>query len=226
MKHKWIFILLATVLLLQQCAKQTAPTGGPKDAIPPQLVRSNPEKKGVNFKGNEIELTFDELIQLNNPREQLIITPSIGKKFELTAKKNRVTLELNAPLQENTTYNINFRESIQDLTEKNPAKIKLAFSTGSYIDSLSVTGFVIDLLTDLRVKNYTVALVQATDTFNIFKHPASWISLTDDAGKFSIENLKPGSYFLYAFEDRNKNLIVDSKTEKYGFKSENINLAG
>src|SRR5689334_6781977 len=169
MKHRWFFIILATIILLQQCAKQTAPTGGPKDAIPPQLVRSNPEKKGVNFKGNKIELTFDELVQLNNPREQLIITPSIGKKFEATAKKNKVTLELNSSLQENTTYNINFRESIQDLTEKNPAKIKLAFSTGSYIDSLSVTGFATDVLTDLRVKNYTVALVQASDTFNIFK---------------------------------------------------------
>src|SRR5690349_2201094 len=199
MKHKGLFILLVTVLLFEQCAKQTAPTGGPKDAIPPQLVRSNPEKKGVNFKGNKIELTFDELVQLNNPREQLIITPSIGKKFELTVKKNKVTLELNAPLQENTTYNINFRESIQDITEKNAAKIKLAFSTGSYIDSLSVTGFVSDVLTDVKVKNYTVALVQAAGTFNMFKHPASWISLSDDAGKFAIENLKPGNYFLYAF---------------------------
>ena len=226
MKYKWLFILLATSFLAQQCAKQTAPTGGPKDTTPPQLESSAPKKNGVNFKGDEIQLTFDELIQLNNPREQLIITPSIGKKFELTAKKNRATLKFNAPLQENTTYSINFRESIQDLTEKNPTKVKLAFSTGPYIDSLSITGFVTDALADQRVKNYTVALVPAMDTFNIFKHPAYWISLTDDQGKFAIENLKPGAYFLYAFDDRNKNLIVDSKTEKYGFKSENLNLTG
>ncbi|HEU5292640.1 MAG TPA: Ig-like domain-containing protein [Cyclobacteriaceae bacterium] len=224
MKHKWIFILLATSLLVQQCAKQTAPTGGPKDTIAPQLESSNPEKNGVNFKSDEIQLTFDEPVQLNNPREQLIITPGVGKKFELTTRKNKVILKLNATLQENTTYNINFRESIQDLTEKNPAKVKLAFSTGSYIDSLSITGHVTDVLTDQKLKNYTVAMVQAIDTFNIFKHPASWISITDDAGKFSIENLKPGDYFLYAFEDRNKNLIVDSKTEKYGFKNDNITL--
>jgi len=224
MRYKWLFILLTTSFLVQQCAKQTAPTGGPKDIIPPQLEHSNPENKGINFKGKEIQLTFDELIQLNNPREQLIITPSIGKKFEVTFRKNKVMLALNAELLENTTYNINFRESIQDLTEKNPAKVKLAFSTGPYIDSLNVTGFVTDVLTDVRVKNYTVALVQATDTFNIFKHPASWIGLTDDKGKFAIENLKPGNYFLYAFDDKNKNLIVDGKTEKYGFKSDNLNL--
>jgi uncharacterized protein (DUF2141 family) len=224
MKYKWILIILVTSLIAQQCAKQTAPTGGPKDTTPPKLDRSEPETKGVNFKGDKIELIFDELIQLNNPREQLIITPSIGKKFELTAKKNKVTLALNAKLQANTTYNINFRESIQDITEKNPAKVKLAFSTGSYIDSLSVNGLVTDALTDQKLKNYTVALVAANDTFNIFQHPGEWISLTDEAGKFQLENLKPGNYFLYAFEDRNKNLIVDSKTEKYGFKNENITL--
>jgi uncharacterized protein (DUF2141 family) len=213
-------------MLGQQCAKQTAPTGGSKDTIPPQLESSSPKNKGINFKGTAIELTFDELVQLNNPREQIIITPSIGKKFEATVRKNKVTLELNSKLLENTTYSINFRESIQDLTEKNPAKAKIAFSTGSYIDSLSVTGFVTDILTDQRVKNYTVALVQVIDTFNIFKHPASWIGLTDDKGNFSIENLKPGNYFLYAFNDANKNLIVDGKSEKYGFKSDNINLTG
>src|SRR5688572_9855206 len=145
MKHKWLFILLATCTLAQQCAKQTAPTGGPKDITPPRLERSTPNNKGVNFKGKEIQLTFDELVQLNNPREQIIITPSIGKKFEAIVRKNKVTLELNSELQENTTYNINFRESIQDLTEKNPAKAKIAFSTGSYIDSLNVTGFVTDI---------------------------------------------------------------------------------
>lgn len=224
MKLNWLILLLATCILAQQCAKQTAPTGGPKDIIPPQLEYSTPKNKGVNFNGKEIQLSFDELIQLNNPREQLIITPTIGKKFEVTARKNKVILTLNAELQENTTYNINFRESIQDLTEKNPAKVKLAFSTGPYIDSLIISGFVKDALTDQPVKNFTVAVVQAIDTFNIFKHPAAWISLTDNLGKFSIENLKPGKYFLYAFNDGNKNLTVDGKSEKYGFKSTDINL--
>jgi len=226
MKYNWLLILLFTCLLGQQCAKQTAPTGGPKDEIPPQLESSNPKNKGVNFKGKEVELTFDELVQLNNPREQVIITPTIGKKFEVTVRKNKVTLTLNSVLQENTTYNINFRESIQDITEKNPAKAKVAFSTGPFIDSLNITGVVTDILTDQKLKNYTVALVNAVDTFNIFKHPADWISLTDDQGKFSLENLKPGTYFLYAFDDRSKNLMVDGKTEKYGFKSDNINLTG
>ncbi len=226
MKYKWLLTLLTISFLVQQCAKQTSPTGGPKDETPPTLMQSSPAHQEVNFKGKEIKLTFDELIQLNNPREQLIITPGIGKKFETTARKNKVVLVLNSELQDSTTYSVNFRECVQDLNEKNPAVLKLAFSTGSYIDSLNVTGTVTDILSDKGANNYTVALTPASDTFNIFKHPASWIALTDKQGRFAIENLKPGKYFIYAFEDINKNLTVDSKSEKYGFKSDDIGLEG
>ncbi len=226
MKYKWFFTLLALCIFLQQCAKQTAPTGGAKDETPPTLIRSNPRHNATHFNGKEIQLTFDEFIQLNNPREQLIITPGIGKKFEATARKNKVVLELNSELRDSTTYTINFRESIQDITEKNPAQAKLAFSTGSYVDSLNVIGTVTDILTGKDLNNYTVALTPASDTFNIFKHEASWITLADKQGRYALENLKPGKYFIYAFDDRNKNLIVDSKSEKYGFKSDNVILTG
>lgn len=207
-----------------QCAKQTAPTGGPKDQTPPKLKDSYPKHEQTNFKGDRIELSFDEHVQLNNPREQLIITPSVGKKFEVTNSKSRVTIKLNAPLQENTTYSINFREAIQDVTEKNPAIVKLAFSTGSYIDSLSINGKVFDALNEKPAANYTVALAEASDTFNIYKYPASWLTLTNKAGLFSLENLKPGTYFLYAFDDKSKNMLVDSKSENYGFIAKTITL--
>lgn len=224
MKARHLFFLFITCFIVQQCAKQTAPTGGPKDETPPSLVESDPEHEAVNFKGEKIELTFDELVQLNNPREQVIITPSIGKKFEVIAKKNRVILTLNSKLEENTTYNVNFRESIEDVTERNPSQAKLAFSTGPYIDSLEVNGTVKDILSDKNISNFVVALAPATDTFNISKHAATWITLTHKQGRFSIENLKPGNYFIYAFEDKNRNLTADTKTERYGFKAEAIDL--
>lgn len=224
MKIRWIYFILISALA-SQCAKQTSPTGGPKDETPPHLKSSYPKHEQVNFKGNRIELFFDEHIQLSNAREQIIITPSVGKKFEVNFNKNRVTLDLKeVRLQENTTYNVNFRDAIQDLTEKNPAIVKLAFSTGSYIDSLSINGKVQDALTEKFQNNYTVTLVEASDTFSIFKHPASWITFTDKKGFFSLENLKPGTYILYAFDDRSKNLIVDSKSEQYGFRGQQINL--
>lgn len=217
-----IFLLL---LLLAGCAKQTTPTGGEKDEIPPRLVRSNPPDRQTNFTKNELELYFDEFVQVNSPREQIIITPSIGKKFEAEARKNRVILKLNSELKENTTYTVMFREAIQDLTERNPAEnLKIAFSTGNLIDSLSITGTVSSLLQDKPLKNYTVALIPYHDTVNIFKHEAQWITITNGKGEYELNNLKKGDYLLYAFDDKNKNLIVDSRTEAFAFKAQPVQL--
>lgn len=223
MKIKYYLNLL--ILLIASCAKQTTPTGGEKDTTPPKLISSNPVDRKTNFTGNEIELVFDELIQVINPREQILITPSIGKKFEVTSKRNKVFFKLNADLQDSTTYTISFRESIQDLTEKNPTvNLKLAFSTTSFIDSLSIHGNVSDLLKAKPVKNFTVAVTAYSDTFNIFKHEAKWITYTDEDGNYTIDNLKNGSYIIYAFNDKNKNLIIDSRNEPFGFKSMALTL--
>lgn len=211
-------------LLLISCARQTTPTGGPKDSIPPTLLNSIPRHGQVNFNGKTIELSFSESIILNNPKEQLIITPGLPHDVDARAKKNQVTITLEDELQPNTTYTINFREAVQDITEKNPAeRLKLAFSTGSYLDSLSINGSVYDLLTGKEIKDATIALFQS-DTFTIFNHKPVYFTKSDDKGTFQIENLKPGSYFIYGIQDKNKNLITDSKTESYAFLSEPVNL--
>lgn len=225
MKTNLPIYLIITLSLLWGCAKQTTPTGGEKDEIPPTLLKSNPPNRQTNFNKNEIELTFDELVQVNNPRDQIIITPAIGKKFEAEARKNRVILKLNGELKENTTYTIMFREAVQDITERNPAEnLKLAFSTGDLIDSLSITGTVSNLLEDKPLKNITVGLVPYSDTVNIFKHEAQWITVTNDKGKYQLDNLKAGSYLLYAFDDKNKNMLVDSRTEVFAFKAQPVQL--
>jgi hypothetical protein len=212
-------------LFILACAKQSAPTGGPKDTIPPRLVWAIPANESVNFKGNSLEMEFSEMVALNNPQEQLIITPSIGKDFEVKTKKNSVILQFNKQLLDNTTYTFNFREAIQDITEKNPVRnFQLAISTGSYIDSLSVEGTISDLIKAKETKDATVALYPKNDTFNIFKHPATIFTKTSDKGKFKIDHLKPDTYYIYAFEDKNRNLIVDSKTESYAFDSDSMDL--
>lgn len=225
MKNAFDFLSVVILIILAGCAKITTPTGGEKDEIPPKLLKSNPPNRQTNFNKNEIELTFDELVQVNNARDQIIITPSIGKKFEAEARKTKVILKLNGELKENTTYTIMFRDAIQDLTERNPAQnLKLAFSTGNLIDSLSITGTVSSLLEDKLLKNYTVGLVPYHDTTNIFKHEAQWITITNDKGEYKLDNLKAGSYLLYAFDDKNKNLIVDSRTEAFAFKAQPVEL--
>jgi len=220
-KHSY---LLICILFFLACARQTTPTGGPKDTIPPITIGSNPKHGQVNFKGNNIQLTFSEAIILNNPKEQLIITPGLPENINTIARKNQVTIELNQPLQENTTYTFNFRDAVQDITEKNPARnLKLAFSTGSYLDSLSISGHTFEMLTGKPLKDATVALY-AADTFNIYQHKPPYFTKTDDKGNFRIENLKPGSYHIYAIQDKNKNLIIDSKSESYGFISSYITI--
>lgn len=223
LRHSYLALY---ALFLLSCARQTTPTGGPRDTIPPTLIQALPQNGTINFQGKTIQLTFDEAVILNNPREQLIITPDLGKPVDARVKKNQVTVNLETDLAPNTTYSINFREAVQDITEKNPAQsLKLAFSTGSYIDSLSIGGSVMDALTTKESKEATVALFQS-DTFNIFVYRPTYFTKADAKGNFKIENLKPGDYYLYAFDDKNKNLITDSKTESYGFIQKLLHLSG
>lgn len=212
-------------IFLTSCARQSSPTGGPKDTIPPVLQKTIPPNEAINFKGKNIQLLFSEDIILNTPKEQLIITPTVGKEYKIIARKNSVLITFDQDLEDSTTYTFNFRESVQDITEKNPVKnLQVAFSTGDYIDSLSVEGTIYDLLKGKEIKEATVALHVENDTFNILEHPPVYFTKTDEEGKFSINHLKPGNYFAYAFEDKNRNLIVNSRNESYGFVSEYLHL--
>jgi uncharacterized protein (DUF2141 family) len=208
-------------IFLLSCARQSSPTGGPKDTIPPILVRVIPRNEAINFKAKEIELIFSENVILNAPKEQLIVTPTIGKEYKIVNRKNSIILSFEDPLKDSTTYTFNFRESVQDITEKNPVRnLQLAYSTGTYIDSLAIEGTVYDMLKGKQIKDATVALHVENDTFNILEHPAVYFTKTDEKGKFKISHLKPDNYYLYAFEDKNRNLIVNSRTEAYGFISQ------
>lgn len=211
-------------IILFGCASVAMPTGGPKDEIPPELETSSPKNNEKNFNGRTIELSFNEDIKLKDAKEEILITPSMGKETKFVYKKNKVVITPQLPWQENTTYSMNFREGIQDLTEGNPAEnLRLAFSTGPTIDSLRIFGKVSLTFSEKNQDKITVAIYEA-DTFNIFNHTPTYFTKTNKKGVFSIENLKAGNYKIYAFDDKNKNLKVDSKTEKFGFISSTISI--
>ncbi len=221
MKYIWAAILL---IGFSHCANQTSPGGGPQDKKPPELVNSNPKNNQKNFKGKAIELTFDEYVELKNANEEILISPSIGKDLKIAAKKKKVTLTPKENWKENTTYSVNFREAVQDITEKTPTtNLRIAFSTGETIDSLQINGNVFEVFKNEIPEKITVALYSA-DSFNIFKHQPTYFTKATKTGKFSIQNLKQGEYYIYAFEDRNKNLVVESKSEKFGFLAKPIIL--
>jgi uncharacterized protein (DUF2141 family) len=217
--------LLPLLILALSCATISSPTGGPQDEDPPILISSRPDSAQRNFQGRDIQLTFNELLKLENPKEEIIITPSLGKRTKFILKDERVTIEPELPFRENTTYTISFREGIQDATEGNaPEDLRLAFSTGPDLDTLSISGTIRDALKEAIPENITVALYEA-DTFDIFQHTPDYFTKSKKKdGTFRITNLKPGNYRIYAFDDKNKNLKVESQSEAFGFSSQPISL--
>src|SRR5690606_28353106 len=129
-------------LILASCAKQSTPQGGPRDEDPPVLLESNPINQSLNTKPEQITITFDEYVKLENPSKGIVITPRIKKdEVEFSALKNVVTIKLNQELEDSTTYVFNFQKSVGDISEKDPAEgLKLVFSTGNSIDSISLSG--------------------------------------------------------------------------------------
>lgn len=219
-----ILLTLIFALAFVHCARQGQPTGGPKDNDPPELISSNPKNGAKNFQGNTIELEFNEYVKLKDPKDEILITPSFGPNTRFIVKKNRVIITPENKLLDTTTYSMAFREGIQDINEGNPAEdLHMAFSTGPTIDSLRINGTISETFKENIPEKITIGLYQS-DTFDIFKHKPFLFSKSDKKGHFSIPNLKPGKYFVYAFDDKNKNQKVDSKSERYGFSSKEIVL--
>lgn len=223
-RHLLNLFILGVVLssLFLSCAQQTAPTGGPRDTIPPVLISTRPAPEATNFNGEQIELYFSEHIIITNPKEQILVIPD--HPYTITSRKTKATIELEPPLKDSTTYSLNFRDAIADITEKNPVRnLKYVFSTGPFIDSLSISGTVYNVQSNEPFEDATVALYE-NDTFNIFSHRPQYITKSDEKGRYDITNLKPGTYYVYAFRDDNKNLIVESKSEAFGFITDSLNL--
>ena len=223
--HLFFSFLTIIIELISSCANVSQPTGGPRDTIAPIRILSIPLDKSVNFKGETITMEYDERIQTDNIKEQLIITPFIESDYEYFIKKNTIRLTFEEPFQDSTTFTLNFRESIQDITEGNPTKDnKFTFSTGTYIDSMSINGFVKKLLTYDTLDNIVIGLYQAHDTITIFNGPPYYFTELQEDGSYLIENIKNGEYLLYAFLDENKNLELETNNELYGFIKDTIHL--
>lgn len=221
MKNSKYVFWIGIGLLFYSCAKQSTPMGGPIDEKNPSVISMNPSHNSLNVKPETITLEFDEYIKLENPNKNIIITPKINKdEVEITAVKNKVNIVLNQKLEDSTTYVFNFQKSIEDLSEGNPAEnLKLVFSTGPSIDSLSVSGNVTYVFPkgEPDYKDVLVGLYLANDSTNAFQTAPYYISQTDSAGNFQINNIKPGKYRGYTWQDANSNLKADFKSELFDF---------
>ncbi|MBR9774168.1 MAG: hypothetical protein GYB55_03835 [Cytophagales bacterium] len=223
-----IFYLVIIATLLGACAKQSSPMGGPKDEDSPILLSSDPKNESINIKPEKLDLEFNEYVELENPTQSIIITPKIDKdKVEYTALKDHIIIDLNQELEDSTTYVFNFQKSIQDITEGNPAEqLKLVFSTGETIDSLSVSGKVDYWFSEDKpdYKDILVGLYINEDTTDLFTSAPYYIAQVDTAGKYEITNIKAGIFRAYAWYDENNSLKAEHRSEPYGFLSEPLEV--
>lgn len=212
-------------ILLNNCAQVAQPPGGKKDTLAPKLISSIPANRQRNFKGKEIELFFNEYIQVENLNQKTIITPGTGNTFTFKLKPTSILLKFNEPFKDSTTYTISFTDGIRDASERNPASnLKLVFGTNSELDSLKVTGKVTDINSGTTVTNALVGLYTPKDTLDATRQKPTYYSKTDTSGNFSIENVKEGTYELLAIRDGNSNFAFNPQSEKIGFYKDRIVL--
>ena len=233
MKHRLpILLLIFTIALsLWQCARRGSPTGGDKDTTPPVLLQAFPPSGTTNFSGKHIRLSFDEFVVTKDLRKQLIISPPMNT-FPIispTSASHKLDISLLDTLKPNTTYVLNFGNSIQDYNEGNPyTDFKYVFSTGATIDSLWYEGDVTDALMPEADLSVTLMLYPYNEQYKdslVYKHKPTYVTTTlDSLHSFVFEFLKEGKYKLIALKDKGGDYLFNPKDDKIAFLSEPITV--
>ncbi len=228
---KIVLILIIAILLSSNCARRGSITGGSKDTIPPVLIKARPVVNSTNFDKKKIKIYFNEYIKIKDLRKNLIISPPQKNDPVITpmgTASKYISIKILDTLKPNTTYCFNFGNSIVDNNEGNKlGNFKYVFSTGKYIDSLSVLGEVSDYQSKEKVKNIDVALYKYDSTYTdsiIYKKRPDYIANTLDSTLFEITNIKEGKYLLIALQDKNGNKKYEPKSDKIAFIKDTITL--
>lgn len=225
----FVFCLL---LLIVSCAKRGTITGGDKDITPPKIMSSSPKNFSTNFNKNTIKITFDEYVKVKDLQKNLIVSPPMKTPITVQpqgiASKN-LTIKINDTLRPNTTYSFNFGQSIIDNNEGNVLKqLKYVFSTGDFVDSLSVEGTIKDSYEKETESFVNVMLYEVDSNFNdsiVYKQTPRYITNTLDSLKtFKIENVKAGQYRLIALKEKPDNYKFDPKRDKIAFYNQTITV--
>ncbi|MEZ4955105.1 MAG: Ig-like domain-containing protein [Saprospiraceae bacterium] len=211
---------LSITFFLTNCANPIAPTGGPKDETPPKLdTLHSTRNRQVRFEKQDIVLAFDEWVELKDAFNQVVISPPLEFRPTIERKKKTIQLKFDdrEVLRDSATYVINFGEAIRDLTEGNVAPIVFVFSTGDYIDSLTIEGRIIDAYTLEPVKDVLFMLYENLADSVFRKERPFYFSKTDEQGNFKVNNIKAGYFKAAALADKNLNYRFDNEAELIAF---------
>ncbi len=203
------------------------PSGGPRDSLPPAIIEVDPPNQSTNFTAKKITIQFNEYVELDNPFENMIVSP-LPKVFPIVNRKLKsVVVNLKDTLEANTTYVLNFKNAIKDVNEGNKAKDLLyVFSTGNYFDTLQLSGNVKMAKTGKPDSTLTVLLHRSQDDSAVAKERPRYVAKPDSAGTFLFRYLSPGTYRLYALKDEGGTYQYNSDEQIFAFADEPVVLKG
>ena len=214
-----VIICLICCGLLYACARPGTPGGGLYDLTPPRFVSSTPEPNATNFTGKRIEIIFDELVSLEKASERVIITPPQRQNPVIRAIGNRVRVELKDSLLPNTTYTIDFTDAIVDNNEKNALEgFTFAFSTGDIVDSLIISGLLLNAENLEPMPNIVIGLHINLEDSAFWTEPFRRTTRTNDRGSFWVRNVAPDTYRIFALNDLNRDYKFDQPGEAIAFQ--------
>ncbi|MGC4035238.1 MAG: Ig-like domain-containing domain [Chitinophagaceae bacterium] len=222
-----LFILFISQITIQtSCANIIPPSGGPRDSLPPNLIDIRPADSTKNFATNKIIMSFDEYVEIQDVQKNLIVSPMPKVTPNVERKLNVITVKIRDTLEPNTTYTLDFGNSIKDLNEGNILKnFSYLFSTGGYFDSLELRGQVL-LAKDATVDTtITVLLHRNTNDSAIAKEKPRYIAKVDKSGRFVFRHLAPGTYALYAMKDDGGTFRFSGRDQIFAFADKPV-LAG
>ncbi len=211
---RWI-ALVSVIIAMYACASMGTPDGGPEDYDPPKFVRSTPEPNAINYNKKKVTIEFDEFIKLEKASEKVIISPPQAEAPEVRASGKKVIVQFQDSIKQDITYTIDFGDAIVDNNANNPlGQFAFAFSTGNTVDTMAVSGTVLNAENLEPIKGIQVGLHKNLNDSAFVKLPFDRISHTDSRGRFTIRGVAPGKYRIYALMDGNQNYFFDSKTEQ------------
>lgn len=227
MINKRIIYLIFSHLLFVACAQVVMPTGGEKDTVAPKILGIYPTNESTQFNAKKITLEFDEFAKLDKLKQQLIVSPPLKHDLNAKMKGKSLVIEIEDTLKPNTTYVLNFGNSIVDITENNPIQnFQYVFSTGAFLDSLALSGKVLDAFSREVEKEMLVLLYEKKEKNDslLFTDFPTYVSRTDENGNYKLTNIAAGDYLIFALKETNNNFIYDRPNEKIAFRDEILSL--
>ena len=218
-----IAIITTMVAMLAGCAKIVTPTGGPQDSEPPKVLKTVPENGTTRFSEKHIRFYFDEFVTLNNPTENVLISPPMSTAPEYTIKGKSLDIKIKDTLHKNTTYNMVFSNCIKDYHEGNALSyFHYSFSTGDSLDDYMIQGKIVDAKTLTPSKDFFVLLYKNLEDSMPLTTLPDYVTKSLSDGSFTFRNITPGNYKIFALKDINSDLLYNLPNEDIAFIYETV----